>query len=321
MAEFLLQNGADPNAGFPPAIFLVLRRVLDKPGERIQEIRLLLKYGADVRKRGVNHRNALHEALWITEHLRSNISRDNWSEARMDALPRLKMRNALREAHDSGILHVLEVLACAPHGREAARAVDVHGEMVFLLAARSMAADYCSPADWGAERAAQAEDMKYLRWLLDPSMGISDVLGRRNKSGENVLHIAAHLGKAEVELFLKAGEGLDVTARDYDGDTPLHRAADLWNADVIKALLATGRVIDVNCVNKSGRTPLYLLARSNYWDRHFYSDANNLPELDCGTDALESRMRDSLRALARSGADLNARDLFVSKHCRGHIKS
>ncbi|KAI7910744.1 hypothetical protein M9X92_010900 [Pyricularia oryzae] len=299
MAEFLLQNGADPNAGFPPAICLVAGKVSNKPRERIQEIRLLLKYGADVRKRGIDQRNALHEALRTTERLRSGMSRNTRSEARTEALQR----------HDCGILDVLEVLACAPHGREAAGAVDVHGETVFLLAARSMAAHYCNPAKWGAERAAQAKDMKYLRWLLDPSMGISDLLGRRNKRGENVLHIASHLGKAEVELFLKAGEGLDVTARDYNGDTPLHRAADLWNADVIKALLATGRVIDVNCVNKHGQTPLHLLATSNYWRRHFYSGATDLPELDCGTEALESQIRDSLRALVRSGADLKARDL------------
>ncbi|KAH9437280.1 hypothetical protein MCOR02_000934 [Pyricularia oryzae] len=307
MAAFLLQNGADPNAGFPPTISLVAEKFWNKPREKIQEIRLLLKYGADVRKRGVQQRNALHEALRATQGSRHSFSGDPWP-APLGIL-RLNVRNSMYEAHGGGILDVLEVLACAPHGREAARAVDVDGETVFLLATRSMAAHYDNPAEWGAERAAQARDRRCLRWLLDPSMGISHLLGRRNKHGENVLHIASHLGKAEVELFLKAGEGLDVTARDYNGDTPLHRAADLWNTDVIKALLATGRVIDVNCVNKHGQTPLHLLATSNYWRRHFYSGATDLPELDCGTEALESQIRDSLRALVRSGADLKARDL------------
>ncbi|TLD18490.1 hypothetical protein PspLS_10163 [Pyricularia sp. CBS 133598] len=265
MTEFLLRNGADSNAGFPPTICLVVQHTWNPRDNKIEKIRLLLNYGADVRKRGVDKRNALHEAVLC------------------------------------GQFDVFEVLARAPHGLEAARAVDVCGDTVFLIATRLMEKDYYNPAAGGAEEEKQAENRENLRQLLAPDMGISDLLGRSNKRGENILHVASFMGKAEFELFLGAWEGSYVTACDDDGDTPLHRAAFAWNAGVIEALLNTGRVVNVNCFNISGKTPLHLLATSRYGDARR------------GIDALESRIRNSLRALLQSGADLAARDRKTGK--------
>jgi protocatechuate 3,4-dioxygenase beta subunit len=75
--------------------------------------------------------------------------------------------------------------------------------------------------------------------------------------------------------------GADVAARDEQGRTPLHLAAEGGHADVVRALLEVKA--DVNARDKAGRTPLHLAAEGGH--------------------------RDAVEALLAAGADVNATDL------------
>jgi ankyrin repeat protein len=56
-------------------------------------------------------------------------------------------------------------------------------------------------------------------------------------------------------------EGADRNKEDFEGITPLHRAADNGNLETAKLLLK--KPIKVNCIDKSGWTPLHVAAMHN----------------------------------------------------------
>ena len=55
-----------------------------------------------------------------------------------------------------------------------------------------------------------------------------------------------------VELLI--GKGLDVNAKDEDGDTPLHYTTDQGQKEIAELLIARGA--DVNAKKANGKTPL-----------------------------------------------------------------
>lgn len=77
----------------------------------------------------------------------------------------------------------------------------------------------------------------------------------RNHDGYTPLHFAAEAGsRAMVELLLRAGASLQ--SRTGDGLTPLHCAARGNNRDAAEVLVSKGA--DLNGQDKQGRTPLEL---------------------------------------------------------------
>lgn len=75
------------------------------------------------------------------------------------------------------------------------------------------------------------------------------------------LHEAAAYNTVGVVRLL-VSKGLDVTAQDLDGDTPLHFAAEHnLDREVVRLLLDHGA--DVNAKNQLGETPLHKAAESN----------------------------------------------------------
>ena len=73
-------------------------------------------------------------------------------------------------------------------------------------------------------------------------------------SGSQTLHRCGI--PAVMEMLLDAGA--DLNAVDYDGDTPLHRAAQVYSVDVVLLLLERGA--DINARNADGWTPLHMAA-------------------------------------------------------------
>ncbi len=87
-------------------------------------------------------------------------------------------------------------------------------------------------------------------------------IDHRNQFGMTALHMAIAESNIAAARFLLS-KGANPNAADRNGRTPLHLAALLANnVDLIELLLNTEAVMDVNCVDIKGRTPL-ACARDN----------------------------------------------------------
>lgn len=141
---------------------------------------------------------------------------------------------------------------------------------------------------------------------------------------QQTLHRAAKEGDADTVQALLAS-GTDINARDANGNTPLHAAAGYGHTELVRTLIRAGA--DVNASNERGRTPLHAAALRGYSmaealvrtivknatisGSFTVKDGSSTEKHEgtwSGTDATEPRQADTVRALIRAGADVNARE-------------
>jgi splicing suppressor protein 51 len=76
--------------------------------------------------------------------------------------------------------------------------------------------------------------------------------------GTTILHLAIQCAEPQVvEYVLSSGDDIDINARDREGNTPLHLAAQLGRLSVVRELLDRPSIYDA-AVNYQGQTPLDL---------------------------------------------------------------
>ncbi|KAL4814542.1 Oxysterol-binding protein-domain-containing protein [Aspergillus spinulosporus] len=80
--------------------------------------------------------------------------------------------------------------------------------------------------------------------------------GANGLSGTTILHLAVQCAEPQVvEYVLSAGNDIDINARDREGNTPLHLAAQLGRGPVVRELLNRPEIND-SIVNYRGQTAL-----------------------------------------------------------------
>ncbi|KAL4991729.1 Oxysterol-binding protein-domain-containing protein [Aspergillus falconensis] len=80
--------------------------------------------------------------------------------------------------------------------------------------------------------------------------------GANGLSGTTILHLAIQCAEPQVvEYILSAGDDIDINARDREGNTPLHLAAQLGRGPVVRELLNRPQIND-SIVNYRGKTAL-----------------------------------------------------------------
>lgn len=124
-------------------------------------------------------------------------------------------------------------------------------------------------------QAAKAGNVKLVQSLISSGAEVN----AKNEDGSTPLHSAAEWGQKFVVELLILHEA-DANAKTENGETPLHYSALQGRADIAELLLANGA--DINAIDNAKRTPLHQALR---WGKH-----------------------DVAELLMSRGADVNAKD-------------
>lgn len=86
-----------------------------------------------------------------------------------------------------------------------------------------------------------------------------------NFEGKTLLHLTCCLFTIDTVKLLAETYGLDVSAKDNDGNTPLHDACRCRKTRILKYLL-TWPKCNPNAQNQEGNTPLHVAIMHSHWE-------------------------------------------------------
>jgi|TARA_B100002003_G_scaffold82034_1_gene76522 ankyrin repeat protein len=189
-----------------------------------------------------------------------------------------------------------------------------HKEIVELLITKG--SDVNAKAGFGEYKGQTPLDWAEETYESDPletkaaKKNIADLLRKHGgKTGEEMwaeesIFGAASTGGIEwVKQHLAART--DVDARDDDGKTPLHLAANHGHKEIAELLIAKGS--NVNAKNRSGQTPLDM-AYGEIADLLRKHGAKTREELSALIDAARNGNIEAVKQAIADGADVNAKD-------------
>ena len=91
--------------------------------------------------------------------------------------------------------------------------------------------------------------------LGDPRININ----LRASNGRNALHSASFYGRVEIAQML-IDKGIECHVPDKDKWTQLHLCCQEKHPDIVKCILNSGKMVDINAKSHNGRTPLHSAA-------------------------------------------------------------
>ncbi|MHA1147921.1 MAG: ankyrin repeat domain-containing protein [Promethearchaeota archaeon] len=251
LMKFLLDNGADPNiahsGGDTPLLEALMYDDID-----IEEVKLFIEYGVDLKAVGCYDATALSRAaesgrMDIVELIEQELCK-NEEDLSIESIEKALL-NTFNKDNKEMVFHLLEkaegnlkknfyrvnVLAYAARKN--------HRDIVQYLIEKNLIDPKKDDLDYGLEEAAYYGNLGVIKLIIDNG---ADVNGGDLDASENLLMTAArHDYHAIAKYILEKGANIEV--RDYKGNTPLFFAAWEGKLEMVKFLVSKGA--DINATN------------------------------------------------------------------------
>ncbi|KAJ5088344.1 hypothetical protein N7456_011960 [Penicillium angulare] len=140
-----------------------------------------------------------------------------------------------------------------------------------------------------------------VEFLLQPPIRCG--VNTKDRTGITPLHLAAAISDVNTSVLVKAGA--DLCARDYQGRTPLHFAADAGQSNSLGTLIEiySEKSINIDCLTLKGRSALHYACRSGEPEC-----VRLLLHAGANVNILDERKRTPLHAAAESYGETDARN-------------
>jgi len=170
----------------------------------------------------------------------------------------------------------------------------------------------CAHAQTPAEalfRSIENGDFDEFSRLVDAGIDLS----ANNKLGETPLYVAAEKGQLEMAKLLIA-KGADAKARTPNGEGVLHAAAMIESTALMSALIEAGA--DKNLANNDGETPLYWAAMTGT-----FLAVKALADAGADLDVQDVRLANTALHAAVSHDDIVMIHYLISKNVRTDLRN
>jgi len=158
-------------------------------------------------------------------------------------------------------------------------------------------------------RAIENGDLEEFSRLVDSGIDLS----ANNKLGETPLYVAAEKGQLEMAKLLIV-RGADAKVRTPNGETVLHAAAMIESSMLMAALIEAGA--EVNLANRDGETPLHWAAMTGT-----FLAVKALADAGADLDVQDARAGNTALHAAVSHDDIVLVHYLLSKNVRTDIRN